>query len=62
MLQIDLPETRVPVSWELVCAVHTLSHLGFDGQLMGHWDYGYRERRSGIVSLANCYFGQPQGM
>jgi cytochrome c peroxidase len=29
---------RKPQSRELVCAVHALSHLGFDGQLMGHWD------------------------
>jgi hypothetical protein len=34
----ELAETQDPVSRELVCTVHALSHLGFDGQLMSHWD------------------------
>src|SRR6266481_9892919 len=46
----ELAETRDPVSRNLDYTVQALSHLGFDGQLMSHWDYGYGERRSGIVS------------
>src|SRR5258708_11441230 len=46
----ELAETQGPVSRDLDYTVHALSHLGFDGQLMSHWDYGYGERRSGIIS------------